>query len=157
MNFTWNNGYKWKLSNDTKERLFVRLIDFIHFLQFLIIIRHINTSVRLSVCLLEAFVCMFVSLSVGISCPYVCLIVCWNLLSVCMSVCWNLLSVCLLEPFVYVHLSVCLLEPSVCMYVCLYLSECLSNSERIMCQHHLNNTLSVEYNTILWRIPVDFN
>lgn len=105
--------------------------------------------IHLSVCLLEAFVCMFVSLSVGISCPYVCLIVCWNLLSVCMSVCWNLLSVCLLEPFVYVHLSVCLLEPSVCMYVCLYLSECLSNSERIMCQHHLNNTFSVEYNTIL--------
>lgn len=153
MNFTWNNGYKWKLSNDTKERLFVRLIDFIHFLQFWIIIRHINTSVRLSA---------------GSFCLYVCLSVCWNLLSVCMSHCLLepsvCLYVCLLEPFVCMSVgtfclcpSLCLLEPSVCMYVCLYLSECLSNSERIMCQHHLNNTFIVEYNTILWRIPVDFN
>lgn len=150
MNFTWNNGYKWKLSNDTKERLFVRLIDFIHFLQFWIIIRHINTSVRLSA---------------GSFCLYVCLFVCWNILSVCMSHCLLqpsvCLYVCLLESFVCMSVGTFCLCPSLClsfrMYVCLYLSECLSNSERIMCQHHLNNTFSVEYNTILWRIPVDFN
>lgn len=122
MNFTWNNGYKWKLSNDTKERLFVRLIDFIHFLQFWIIIRHINTSVRLSV-----------FLSAGSFCLYVCLSVCWNLLSICMSHCLLepsvCLYVCLLESFVCMSVGTFCLCPSLflsvrtfCLYVCLSLS-----------------------------------
>lgn len=129
MNFTWNNGYKWKLSNDTKERLFVRLIDFIHFLQFLIIIRHINTSVRLSV-----------FLSAGSFCLYVCLFVCWNILSVCMSHCLLEPSVCLLESFVCMSVGTFCLCPSLCLSVrtfCLYV--CLSLSLWVFIEQWTNN------------------
>lgn len=100
------------------------------------------------------YVCMSVFLSVGLS---LCLSESFICMYACLSVC---MSLCLFEPSVYVYLSVCSNLLSVCMTVSISLSKIhpsLSNSEPIMCQHHLNNKFSVEYNTILWRIPVDFN